>query len=148
MKSVPTYPNLILFTMLPLIVGDLYFAYKDYSCSHLPIENVKLGFDLSTWLKISGWTNLAFIILPIINYFLAGVPRLLIGYLVFALLYALFRFIWLIIGSIMFWGYLWPHRFCADALNTYMWVNLIYSFIISLITCYLQQQSYASSKQS
>lgn len=33
----PIYANLILFTMLPLIIGDFYFAYKDYSCSHLPI---------------------------------------------------------------------------------------------------------------
>lgn len=146
MKSVPTYPNLILFTMVPLIIGDLYFAYKDYSCSHLPIENYHIGFDLSTWLKVSGWTNLAFVILPIVSYFLSGVPRLLIGYLIFAILYVLFRFAWLVVGALMFWGYLWPNRLCADALNTYLWMNLIYSFIICLLACYLQQLSYSSSK--
>lgn len=148
MKSVPAYSNLILLTMIPLIIGDLYFAYKDYSCVHLPIENAHIGFDLSTWLKVSGWTSLAFIFLPIIGYFLASVTRLLVGYLVFAVLYAFFRFAWLVIGAVMFWGYLWPNRLCADSLNTYMWVNLIYSFIICLLTCYLQQQTYTGSKES
>lgn len=104
MKTVPTYPNLILFTMVPLIIGDFYFAYRDYSCAHLPIEKYKISFDLSVWLKVSGWTNLAFIILPIINYFLAGVPRMLPGYLVFGVLYVLFRFAWLVVGAVMFWG--------------------------------------------
>jgi hypothetical protein len=146
MKSVPAYSNLILLTMIPLIIGDLYFAYKDFSCVHIPIENAHIGFTLSTWLKVSGWTSLAFIALPIINYFLSNITRLLIGYLVFAILYALFRFAWLVIGAVMFWGFLWPNRFCADALNTYMWVNLIYSFIICLLTCYLQQQTFTSSK--
>lgn len=148
MKSIPTYPNLILFTMIPLIVGDIYFGYKDFSCVHLPIENTHIGFNLSIWLKISGWTNLAFVILPIINYFLASAPRFLTGYLVFGLLYALFRFAWLIVGGVMFWGYLWPNRLCAEALNTYVWVDLIYSFVICLMTCYLQQQSFASSREN
>lgn len=148
MKAAPTYSNLILFTMVPFIIGDLYFGYKDYSCTRLPIENTKIGFGLSTWLKVSGWTSVAFIILPIVNYFLAGIPRLLIGYLVFALLYAVFRFAWLVVGAVMFWGYLWPHNYCADSLSTYMWVNLIYSFIISLLTCYLQQQSFSGAREN
>lgn len=40
----------------------------------------------------------------------------------------------------MFWGYLWPQRMCSNALNTYMWINLVYSFFTLFILCYLQQQ--------
>ena len=141
MKPTPVYSNLILLTMIPFIVGDLYFAYRDYSCSHLPIENTHIAIDLGAWLKVSGYTNLAYIILPILSYYLAGVPRLLAGYLIFAVLYTLFRFAWLIVGSVMFWGYLWKWRMCADSLGTYMWVNLIYGMIMVLILCYLGQQT-------
>ena len=48
----------------------------------------------------------------------------------------------------MFWGYLWPHRFCAEAPNNYMWVNLIYSMVIVVLGCYLQLHSYVSQKEN
>lgn len=141
MRPTSNYSNLILLTMIPFIIGDLYFAYKDFSCTHDLISNTKISFDLSVWLKISGFTNLAFVLFPLMGLFLANcAPALLMIYLVFAALYVFFRFAWLVIGAVMFWGYLWPNRLCSNALHTYMWINLIYSFFTLFILCYLQQQ--------
>lgn len=143
MRPNPNFSNLILLTMIPFIIGDLYFAYKDFSCTHQPIVNTKIVFELDTWLKISGYTNLAYVLFPLFGYFLPScAPALLMVYLIFAALYVFFRFAWLVVGSVMFWGYLWPNRFCSNALNTYMWINLIYSFFTLFILCYLQQQVY------
>lgn len=47
----------------------------------------------------------------------------------------LFRFIWLIVGAIMFWGYLTPKNYCGSPVNGYMWANLIIGFILSLGSC-------------
>lgn len=141
MKPASNYSNLILLTMVPFIIGDLYFAYKDFSCTHQTIANTKIVFDLSTWLTVSGYTNLAFVLFPILGFFLASCAHsLLMIYIVFVAGYIFFRFAWLVVGAIMFWGYLWPNRFCSNALNTYMWINLIYSFFTLFILCYLQQQ--------
>lgn len=143
MKTTSNYSNLILLTMIPFIIGDLYFSYKDMSCTHNPITNAKISFNLDTWLKISGYTNLAFVLFPVVSFFLSAcAPSLLIIYLILAGLYVFFRFAWLVVGAVMFWGFLWPNRLCSNALNTYMWINLIYSFFTLFILCYLQQQVY------
>lgn len=141
MKPVSNYSNLILLTMLPFVAGDLYFAYKDFSCTHQPIANTNIVFGLATWLKVSGYTNLAYVLFPLLSFFLASCAQsLLMLYLVFVAAYIFFRFAWLVVGSIMFWGYLWPQRLCSNALNTYMWINLVYSFFTLFILCYLHQQ--------
>ena len=142
MKPTSNYSNLILLTMIPFIIGDIWFAYRDHSCAHQPITNTKIAFELDTWLKVSGYTNLVFVLFPVLSFFLTSCASgLLIAYLIFTALYVCFRFAWLVVGSVMYWGYLWPNRpMCSNALNTYMWINLIYSFFILFVLCYLQQQ--------
>lgn len=141
-----TYSNICFFTMLIFAVADLYFAYNDYSCTNAWITNTKLGFGLGTWLKISGYTNLIFLLFPIIGFFLGSLGRtLMMVYMVFAALYVFFRFIWLVIGAIMFWGYLSATGMCSSGLHTYMWINLLYSFFVLLAMCYNQQQVYTTT---
>lgn len=139
-----SYSNICLLTAIIFTIGDLYFAYNDYTCTFSWITQTKLGINLGTWLKVSGFTSLLFMVIPIIGLCLgrlgSGLMRI---YQIFAGLYALFRFIWLILGSIIFWGYLSGTGACSHSLNTYMWINLIYSWGLLLISCYNQQQTYA-----
>ena len=140
-----TYSNLCFLTMLIFAIADLWFAYNDYSCTLL-IPNLKLGFGLGTWLKVSGYTNLIFLLVPIIGFFLGSLGRpLMIAYMVFALFYTFFRFVWVVIGAIIFWGYLSNPPLCTSSLHTYMWINLIYSIFVLLAMCYNHQQVYTTS---
>jgi hypothetical protein len=48
-------------------------------------------------------------------------------------LLGLFRIAWLIIGAVMFWGYLNRFPLCANPVRRFMWANLIVGFISSLL---------------
>ena len=138
--------SLLFFTMLLFVAGDLYFAHTDNSCAHSSIVNTKIGFTLATWLKISGYTNLLFLLFPVVRYCIASCsPPLLVAYMVFAALYVFFRFIWLVLGGIMFWGHLWKSPLCSHHLSIYMWINLVYSSLILMFLCYNQQQVYTTT---
>ena len=147
-----SYSNLCLLTSIFFIIGDLYFGYYDHTCTHSWVPQVKLGISLGTWLRVSGWTSLLFLIIPSVAMCLGrlGGGPLLRVYQVFAGLYSLFRLIWLILGSLIFWGYLSGTGACSNALNTYMWITLLFGWILLLLSCYSQQQTYvyASSQRT
>jgi hypothetical protein len=43
---------------------------------------------------------------------------------------AIFRFAWLIVGAVLYWGYLNKHHYCSNAVRGYMFANLILGFIL------------------
>jgi thiamine transporter ThiT len=45
----------------------------------------------------------------------------------------LVRFVWLVIGACMYWGYLWPSNLCKPAVDAYMWIMLLFNMIIQFI---------------
>lgn len=140
-----SWPNLLLFTSIIFTVADLYFGYNDFSCTNSWVTQAKLGFGLGTWLRVSGYTSLLFLVIPIFANCLGrlGGP-LITAYQIFAGLYSIFRFIWLVLGSIIFWGYLSGTGACSNALNTYMWINLLFSWLLLFLSCYSQQQTYVA----
>lgn len=69
----------------------------------------------------------------------------MIAYMVFTALYVFFRFLWLALGGIIFWGYLWRSSGLSHDLSVYMWINLVYSFLILLFLCFNQQQVYTTT---
>lgn len=138
--------SLCFFTILLFVIGDLYFAYYDTTCTTSWVVKANVGFGLGTWLKVSGFTSLLFILFPIASCFLMYcIPPLLIVYMVFAAMYVFFRLIWLVIGGIIYWGYLWGSGTCAPQLSLYMWINLIYGFFVLFHLCYHQQHVYTTS---
>jgi hypothetical protein len=56
--------------------------------------------------------------------------------------YIVFKFIWVAIGSAIFWGYLSNQRLCSKPLHTYMWINLLCSIAILFALCFSQHQIY------
>lgn len=108
---------------LPFIVCDLYFSYNSISCQYNPTP---IGFDLSTWLKVSGFSVLGYIGYAIILLILSikyEWIKILIS--VTKYLVALFFLAWLIVGSVMFWKYLEPSGTCNSDISNYMWARLI-----------------------
>lgn len=135
------YTNYILLTFIPFIIADLWYGYHEFSCADAKIDNTNIKFPLRTWLKVSGYTNLMLFLLPLMTYLVptCGASILLVHSIYF-FLFIFFRFAWLIVGSIMFFGYLWPHKLCAGGFNTYMWFNLIVGFLQILLLFFFQKE--------
>jgi hypothetical protein len=96
---------------------------------------------MKTWLKVSGYTNLLLYVLPLLRYLIPACgPTILLVSSIYFFLWVFFRFAWLVVGSVMFFGYLWPHHLCAKGFNSYMWVNLIVSFLQVILLFFLQRE--------
>lgn len=120
---------------LPFIVCDLYFAYNDTStCMNSDILGFSISITLKTWLEVDGWTMFSMVLLMLtaalgsIISAEVGVALLLCTVCLWVI-YNVFRFAWLIVGAVMFWGYLSPSATCSEQVNGYMWALLIISLI-------------------
>ena len=98
------------------------------------IQNTSISFNLQTWLLVDGYLMLALCAYLLLAAIGSAISEgcgacLLVVYMVFSVLYGLFRMAWLIIGAVMFWGYLQPNNMCSGPLNSYMWALLIINFV-------------------
>jgi hypothetical protein len=48
----------------------------------------------------------------------------------------IFNIIWLIVGAVMFWGYLYLQNFCEYGVSLYMHCRLVFGFLITLSNIY------------
>jgi hypothetical protein len=60
-------------------------------------------------------------------------------YVIYFSLWTFFRIAWLIVGAIMFIGYLAPRGLCAFGFSFYMWINLIVSTIQLILLGVIQR---------
>lgn len=135
--------DLILFICaIPFGFCDLYYAHRDFTCVWASIANTSINFNLRRWLLADGGIILAFtFVILVIGFILCCFPvgcellwwiRNVLGFI-----FALWRLAWLIVGSIMFWGYLWRYNFCGRAVSGFMWANLIFGFVHSFVYFFL-----------
>ncbi len=117
----------VLMLITPFIICDLYFAYNDISCQH---DSNPIGFNLSTWLAVSGWSMVGFLGLFGILLICVGCkPKGSIPVVILQYAYSLFAFAWLIVGCVMFWRYLDPSGNCNSNVSNYMWARLIIGLV-------------------
>jgi hypothetical protein len=118
---------------LPFITCDLYYAYMDTSCSQMPITAYQINFTIGTWLLVSGYLSLAMsATLILISFLICCTEKaigMFIGYLYLVFLYALFSLAWLVVGSVMFWGDLYPGGKCVGGINGYLFARLILGYV-------------------
>lgn len=118
---------LIILFVFPFIFCDLYYAYNSISCQH---DTTSIGFTLSTWLGVAGFSQLVFILSFGLTIFLItcceSIEFLLI---LFQWLYCLLSLSWLIVGCVMFWHYLEPTGNCDNDISYYMWARLIIGLV-------------------
>ena len=95
---------------------------------------------MSTWLKVDA----ALRIVVCASLFLVGIAaciKISLGYvalcfvLVFIVLYTIFQLIWVIVGSVLFWGKLNPLGVCTGGVQAYMYANLIINLLGSYGNC-------------
>lgn len=127
--------DLVLFLLsFPFIVCDFYYANRDYSCVWAPIERFNIKVPLQRWMRVDGAMMLVFIIIMlIISITICMSPGCDWMYPVHAVIggiLAIFRFCWLIVGAVLFWGYLNKYHYCASNVRGFMFANLIIGFLL------------------
>ena len=124
---------ILLLLSFPFIVCDFYYANNDYSCVWAPIQSYKINFPLQRWLRVDGAMMLAFlVVMLIIAITICVSPACDWMYPVHAIvggILAVFRFAWLIVGAVLYWGYLNKAGLCASNIRGYMFANLIIGFL-------------------
>lgn len=135
--------DLILFlAAIPFGVCDLFYSYRDHSCVWIDIANTKIRFPLQVWLRVDGGVLLGMAALILLFGLILccnpiGCEGLFWFHNVLTFIFALFRLAWLIVGSIMFWGYLNKFPLCDSPIRWYMWANLIIGFVLSSLYFFL-----------
>ena len=131
--------------MSPFIICDLYFAFTDNSCSD---QQNKIDVTMRAYLFVSGIIGLIFI--TVVNFqicllklddnkdkhknmierdesFGANCLKL------FGYIYRMFHLAWLMVGCIMFWGYMDISK-CSTAIYSYLLARFIIAIIATFIT--------------
>lgn len=133
------WTHYVLLSFIPFLILDLTLSILPHKCSHTPIITSTLPFPLSTWLLISFLSNLPLVLFPLLLYWLRACANTLVVVAAFyALLWTFFRFAWLVIGAVMFFGFLWPNGKCDRLVELYMWVNLLVGVLQLVILMMLQ----------
>lgn len=107
---------------------------------------------MAVWLQVRAYTSLGFIIILLVLAIIdivrrtARWPRL--AFSIFLIIALLFQLAWLIVGAIMFWGYLWPASICIDSVNNYLWASLILMFLIWIVGIALAMMLCRGKRQS
>jgi hypothetical protein len=127
---------IILLIAIPLIFCDLYYGLIDVSCIYESPSY--LDISLKLYLLTSGFINLLLtliilLLLVLIKNFdeINNKTYLLTSFMLYTL--CIFNLIWSIIGSIVFWEYIYYDKICKISISTYMFVSLIIKLIVSSI---------------
>jgi hypothetical protein len=130
----------IIIICVPITFCDLYFGFTDNSCSKK--EPPGLSINLKLYLLVSGFIELLILIGSL--FIICSSKQLnkisnknicivFCGSLII-LLVSLFQIIWNILGSFVFWGYIYENGDCNKEFSTYIFVSLLIKLIINLLT--------------
>jgi hypothetical protein len=122
--------------LLPLTIIDFMYGLSSDNCLLVYPKNIHI--HLKKYLLVSAFlqlTAIVFFIYEIIIYY--SNKKSSVEYLVFSIAFQLFinlfQLLWNIIGSIVFWGYIYKVNLCNISISNYMFSSLIIKFILNYI---------------
>jgi hypothetical protein len=125
---------IIIAVILPFIVTDLYFGFKDNYCINKRSKN--LAISIKQYLIVSGFACLLTMIRLLKNiWYLSKNDNIkLYNYTNCLIVYTLgiFHFIWNILGLIVFWSSIFYEDKCDKQLLDYLFISLIIKYVCSL----------------
>ncbi len=131
----------LLIFFIPWIVCNLVFADKNDECLKQELDNISI--TLQTWLQVDaycmiGLLGIVLLIAIVVCLDLKTLAKItgFCGIITFVL-YSIFRFAWLIVGAVMFWGELDKDGTCGNSLTIYMYIVLIFGFVGIFTNCCL-----------
>jgi hypothetical protein len=125
----------ILIFMLPMIICDLYYGFSNDAC--LLEHPETFNFKLKTYLLVCGFIGIINITIYIISWYASFYLNnselliLMVSGIGLSTISELFYIVWNIIGSILFWSYIYNLNKCNSELSTYLIVSLIIKTILS-----------------
>jgi hypothetical protein len=128
---------IVIAIILPFIVSDLYFGFKDNYCINK--RSTKIPISIKEYLVVSGFTCLLTMISLLKNiWYLSKNDNIsiinLYNYAYCLIVYTLgiFHFIWNILGLIVFWSSIFYEDKCDKQLLDYLFISLIVKYVCSL----------------
>lgn len=122
--------------LLPLTIIDFMYGLSSDNCLLVYPKNIHI--HLKKYLLVSGFlqiTTIVFFIYEIIIYY--SNKKTSVEYLVFSIAFQLFinlfQLLWNIIGSIVFWGYIYKENLCDVSISNYIFSSLIIKFILNYV---------------
>jgi hypothetical protein len=122
--------------LLPLTIIDFMYGFSSDNCLLVYPKNIHI--HLKKYLLVS-----AFLQLNAIVYFIYEImiyysnTKTSVEYLVFSIAFQLFinlfQLLWNVIGSIVFWGYIYKLNLCDISISNYMFSSLIIKFILNYV---------------
>jgi hypothetical protein len=124
---------LVIITMAPIIVCDIYFGFNDNSC----VNEMPNGFNITmkAYLLVSGFAGVACLLAIIYtiwsrsnddNNIITSFYLKTIGIII-----GLFQLMWNILGAVTFWKTIYKGGNCDLMISTYIYVSLIIKLIIN-----------------
>ena len=128
---------IILVIMSPIIFCDLYFGFTDSSCSREQPD--ELAISVKLYLIVSGFVGLSVmsvIFIGITCFEIDENPTNDLFVMCFssclAIALKLFNLVWVILGAVVFWGYIYGNGNCDKSFLTYVFVSLIIKIVSNL----------------
>jgi len=131
--------SILIIIYIPLIFCDIYYSLIDVSCVNEGTPY--LDITLKLYLLLSGFINLILLITIIITIILIKdfENKSSIAYLLTlgnSYVSGLFNLVWNIIGSLIFWGYIYNNGTCKIGLSTYIFISLMIKLLGSFLSIY------------
>jgi hypothetical protein len=130
--------SIVMGTYIPIGLVDLYFGYTDKSCVDDYNTKSYVKINLKQYLLVAGYASLSYIVL-VIGVICAltcknecNLASLIIDSNIIGLITTAFSITWTIIGSIIYWGYVYKPNTCNNYVNSYLFISLIIKLLISI----------------
>jgi len=125
----------IVITLIPLIVCDIYFGFIDNYCiNEMPNG---LNYTLKLYLLVSGFMELIWLIVGIYTICLLSITNNDITKFVYVNQFInfglIFNLIWNILGAVTFWGSIYNKGICNSTTSTYIYVSLVIKFVSTVV---------------
>lgn len=141
------YILIIIISMSPIIICDLYFGFTDSTCSS---EHPKdLDINLRLYLIVSGLISLSAMIIILLGLSFFNKEENIDKFIyilscgtIGLLCIIIFNIIWNILGAYIFWGYIYEHGNCNKTFLTYVFVSLIIKLSSSLFGLSINKNKY------
>lgn len=119
--------------LLPLTLADLVYGFSNDRC--LKIYPSYIHIHLKKYLIVSGFIQIitiVFFIYEIMIYY--STKKTSVVYLVFSIAFQffinVFQLLWNILGSIVFWGYIYKKEICNQSITNYIFSSIIIKYIL------------------
>jgi hypothetical protein len=136
----------IIMFMSPIGIADLVYGFKQEECLNEYPHDLHL--NMKKYLLVSGFLNLMTCLYIVFNIcYMKDLKEMPIGLMVINTIIILasgfFYLIWNILGSIVFWNFLYPERHCSSDVSSYLFASLI----IKLVFTYMNIISNLNKKE-